>query len=133
MTQLMIVLMGKELNEIMTRYLFISIYFSDTVSAAGGTTTTPSKSPSSTIPILRERNNVGSSTSGDCLKSRIRPLATGSLPQSSGSVTSPPKSIPDYSSIVRESFQVTRNSDGRPVPVASTGILTKAMEYMFGW
>lgn len=98
------------------------------------------KNPTSpTVKSPLQERNLSSSTAPEGTKFRtIRPLA------GSSQLTSPVMGAADRSSMGMSSFSKdspsfisspgeNQNNENLPLPSASTGMLTKAMEYMFGW
>ncbi len=106
-------------------------------SEAGPSANQNPSSPNVKSP-LQERN-LSSSSAPEGTKFRtIRPLA------GSSQLTSPVMGPADRSSMGMSSFSKdspsfisspgeNQNNENLPLPSASTGMLTKAMEYMFGW
>lgn len=77
---------------------------------------------------LQERNSTSPTSPSDSGKPRssIRPLAGTSQ------FTSPLRTG-ERSFITENTSAVSPGNENMPLPTASTGIITKAMEYMFGW
>ena len=92
--------------------------------------TTKSQQQSSAKSPLQERNSDTSASTSESSKPRsIRPLVGTS--QLTSPVLGGDKSI--GSNRLNMSALSPSGNENIPLPTASTGLLTKAMEYMFGW
>jgi hypothetical protein len=102
------------------------------VSCRGVSSTRAGNTPTSSSSVLKERNSLDFGS--DSIKSRIRPLATGSMANPCLSSPVIIKTFSPMPSISRESLEVEKDPSGsQSLPSASTGVFTKAMEFMFGW